>query len=93
MDKNLSNFTKSNTGGVKSIGKLIFDRLTQTEHSIAWFARKLNCSRTNIYNIFKKTNLDIELLKRISVILNYNFFEEICAQTRSKILENQHGGS
>jgi len=54
-----------------------------------WFARKLHCSRTNVYNIFQKTNLDVELLKRISVILNYNFFEEICAETHAKILENQ----
>ncbi len=54
-----------------------------------WFARKLHCSRTNVYNIFQKTNLDVELLKRISVILNYNSFEEICAETHAKIIENQ----
>ena len=81
--------TKCKVGGGKSIGNLIFNRLLQTEHSIVWFARKLHCSRTNVYNIFQKTNLDVELLKRISVILNYNFFEEICAETHAKILENQ----
>ncbi len=85
---NQTNLTKC-TWVEKNIGYLIFERLTQTEHSITWFARKLHCSRTNVYNIFKKTNLDVELLKRISVILNYNFFEGISAETRSIILENQ----
>ena len=86
---NQTNFTKYMERVERGIGCLIFERLTQTEHSIAWFARKLHCSRTNVYNIFKKTNLDVELLKRISVILNYNFFEGISAETRSIILENQ----
>ena len=76
--------------GEECIGNLIFNRLLQTEHSIVWLARKLHCSRTNVYNIFQKTNLDVELLKRISVILNFNFFEEICEETQAKILENQH---
>ena len=58
------------------IGKLIKEVLHQQEHSVTWFASKLYCDRTNIYKIFERKSIDTELLMRISVILNKNFFEE-----------------
>lgn len=68
------------------IGKLIEAELHRQEHSVTWLARKLYCDRTNVYNIFKRTSIDTELLYRISVILKHNFFsyyfiemqEELC---------------
>ena len=57
------------------IGKLIQERLKYEEHSISWLARKINCDRSNIYRIFEREHIDSELLLRLSVVLNYNFFD------------------
>ncbi|MCC8171819.1 MAG: XRE family transcriptional regulator [Parabacteroides sp.] len=68
------------------IGKLIEDELHRQERSVAWFARKLYCDRTNVYKIFKKQSIDTELLLRISEILQYDFFlpySESCRFGRS----------
>lgn len=45
--------------------------------SVSWLAEKLCCSRTNAYKIIKKQNIDIELLLRISKILQHDFFRQI----------------
>ena len=57
------------------IGKLVQERLKYEEHSVSWLARKLGCDRSNIYHIFGRDHLDSELLMRLSIVLNYNFFE------------------
>lgn len=57
------------------IGKLIQERLKYEEHSVSWLARKLGCDRSNIYHIFAREHLDSELLLKVSIVLNYNFFE------------------
>ena len=59
-----------------NIGQLIKDELERQERSVSWFARKLYCDRSNIYKIFKRTTIDTELLMRISVVLNPDFFSE-----------------
>jgi len=59
------------------IGMLIKQELERQERTITWFASKLHCNRTNVYNIFSRNNIDIALLIRISKILNRNFVREI----------------
>lgn len=61
------------------VGKVIkeeFDRHPRT-HTVTWFAEQLHCNRTNIYDIFKRKSIDTELLMRISLILNHDFFKEL----------------
>ncbi|WP_272961157.1 XRE family transcriptional regulator [Barnesiella viscericola] len=60
---------------MKPIGELIRERLKAEERSVTWFARKLSCSRANVYKIFRKEYIDTELLTRISRILDYDFFQ------------------
>ena len=60
---------------MKPIWELIIERLIAEERSVAWFARKLSCSRANVYKIFCKEYIDTELLTHISRILNYDFFQ------------------
>ena len=60
---------------MKPIGELIRERLKDEERSVSWFARKLSCSRANVYKIFRKEYIDTELLTRISRILDYDFFQ------------------
>lgn len=59
------------------IGKTIEEELRRQERSVTWFARKLYCNRQNIYDIFKRESIDTTLLRRISDILDYNFFNDL----------------
>lgn len=63
--------------------KEIFDSQSKT-HTVTWFARQLNCDRRNVYHIFARPNIDIQLLKRISILLDHNFFydlaENLCSE-------------
>lgn len=61
------------------IGKAIreqFDKQPK-KHTVTWFAKQLNCHRVNVYDIFSRRTIDIELLWRISTILDYNFFKKL----------------
>ena len=62
------------------IGTLIKEELRRQERSVAWFARKLCCERTNVYSIFKRESIDTALLLRISCILHHNFFQYYCEE-------------
>lgn len=57
------------------IGQIIKQELENQERTVSWFARKLNCDRSNVYRIFLKSTIDTGVLLRISTILNRNFFE------------------
>ena len=62
------------------LGKLIHTELNNQGRSVTWFAEQLNFNRTNAYNIFKKENIDTELLKRICLILGFNFFQALYSE-------------
>ncbi len=57
------------------IGEAIRKELQRQERSVSWFARKLYCDRGNVYDIFKRESIDTQLLLRVCVILNCNFFQ------------------
>lgn len=57
------------------IGKLIRKHLEEVGMTKSEFARRLNTSPQNIYGIFKRKSIDTNLLKNISIILNYDFFQ------------------
>ncbi|MBQ2852843.1 MAG: helix-turn-helix transcriptional regulator [Bacteroidales bacterium] len=67
------------------IGRLIKTVFERSGMTVSEFARQLNCERTNIYTIFKRRTIDVELLINISKILNYNFFEDILKETNLNI--------
>lgn len=58
-------------------GQLIERILHDQGRSVTWFAAQLCCTRPNVYKIFHKENIDIQLLWRISCILNHNFFRDL----------------
>lgn len=59
---------------MEHIGQAIKQELERQERTVVWFARKLSCDRSNIYRIFQKESIDTNLLVRISIILQYDFF-------------------
>ncbi len=60
-----------------SIGQLIEEEVKRQGLTPDQFGGLINTSRTNVYHIFKRTNIDMELLMRISQVLHRNFFLEL----------------
>lgn len=60
----------------KTIGKLI-EMEVRKQMSITEFAEKICCQRNNVYDIFNRSKIDTILLKRISEVLNHNFFQDL----------------
>ena len=57
-------------------GQLIERTLHEQGRTVTWFATQLCCTRPNVYKIFRKENIDIHLLWRISCILGHDFFRD-----------------
>lgn len=56
------------------IGRLIRQKLEERKQTVVWLAKRLPCSRANIYKILGKYSIDTEVLFRISDILDFDFF-------------------
>jgi hypothetical protein len=61
----------------KTIGEIIENEVRKQQLNITEFADDINCKRNNVYDIFKRNNIDIQLLARISKVLNRNFFQDL----------------
>ena len=59
-----------------SIGASIKEKLAEQERSEAWLARKVHCDPGNFNRMLKKRSIDMDLLRRISLALGYNFVLE-----------------
>lgn len=57
------------------IGRIIENELRRQERSVTWLSRKIHCDRRNVYDIFRRADIDTNLLYRISVALNTDFFK------------------
>lgn len=64
-------------------GERIKEYLAITGLSVSEFARRLNCHRQNVYDIFKRKTIDVVLLQRISKVLGHDFVSEIYASRQS----------
>lgn len=60
-----------------TIGKLIEKEVRKQQIPITEFARLICCQRNNVYDIFKRSKIDILQLKQISKVLRRNFFKEL----------------
>lgn len=60
-----------------TIGKLIEKEVRKKQISITSFADKICCKRNNVYDIFKRSKIDIVQLKKISQVLEHNFFKDL----------------
>ena len=63
------------------IGQLVKTVFDKSGMSVAEFARQINCERTNVYTIFRRRTIDVELLVRISYILEHNFLDDVMQLT------------
>lgn len=75
-----------------SIGAKIRQRLDEKGETVVWLARRLSCSRTNVYKIFEKQDLDTGLLLRISTVLEHDFFQYYSKEYRHLKAEGSSQG-
>lgn len=68
-----------------TIGEKIKAVVKGQGRSVSWLAEQLNCHRVNIYDIYERQNIDTELLLRISVALDYNFFADYTERFHEKV--------
>ena len=59
------------------LGKRVQEIFQDSGLSVVEFSRRINTSRENVYSIFNRSTLDVEMLVRISEVLNHNFFLEV----------------
>ena len=66
------------------IGQIIKQELENQGRSVVWFARQMSYSRTNIYKIFERASIDADVLLRISLLLDVDFFKYYSSELRKK---------
>lgn len=59
------------------IGSLIKEKMQERGLSVSDLAYALHYERTNIYKIFKRNSIDVDLLIRISKVLDYDFLRKV----------------
>lgn len=68
-----------------AIGIIIKTKLKEQERSEAWLARKVHCDPGNFNRILKRPSMDLDLLRRISIALKYNFVAEYAKHVEQQI--------
>lgn len=62
-------------------GKKIKEVMEQKHRSVIWVAKKINCERTNVYNIFERQDVSTSLLRQLCYILEHDFFKDLSKDT------------
>ena len=58
------------------IGNRIKAVLHQQGRTTVWLASQIPCTPNHLYKVYASSSINTDLLKHISEILDYNFFEE-----------------
>ena len=66
------------------IGKRIKEELVRQDKSACWFAEQIPCERSNVYHIFRRSDISVVLLMKISRILNHDFLAEMSEEMRKE---------
>ena len=64
------------------VGKRIREVLDEQGRAASWLAMKIPCERTNIYNVFKREDISVGLLAKVSNILGHDFFKELSEELK-----------
>ena len=74
----------------KKIGQLIKDRVKAENLKVTDFAKMIGAERTNVYDIYKRSSIDTELLKKIGQVLHYDFFQDLLEPETVKEIVLRH---
>jgi len=64
------------------IGQLIQTFVRENNINSAELARKIGKTRQNIYDLYKREDIEVKLFLTISEALNHDFFADICPQKK-----------
>jgi len=67
------------------IGKLIQTFVKENHINSAELARRIGKTRQNVYDLYKRDDIEVKLFLTISDVLNHNFFEDIYPQKNAHI--------
>lgn len=62
-----------------TIGRMIENEVRKQGLDITKFAKLINKTRSTVYNIFERNDIDIDLLRQISNVLKRNFFMDLAS--------------
>jgi hypothetical protein len=65
----------------KKIGQLIKERVEASNMEVTAFAKAINKERSNVYDIYKRDSIDTKLLKKIGLVLDYDFFQDLLEES------------
>ena len=65
------------------IGKMILNELRQQRRTVAWFAKEMGSTRSNMYKILGKPHLNSEFILRATRLLEHDFFKEASEQLKN----------
>ena len=68
----------------KHAGERVKEVFDASGLSVSEFAQRLNCHRQNVYDIFKRYDIELSLLQRISKVLEHDFVTELYGAKGSK---------
>ena len=66
------------------IGQRIKEVMKDKKIPAVKVAKEISCERTNLYNIFDREDINTSLLRKLSVVLNHDFFKELSKETFGK---------
>ena len=67
------------------IGQHIKEVMRQQGVTATQLAKDICCTRPHIHKIFRKDNIDIALLLRISIALHHDFFHDLSEEYIGKV--------
>lgn len=71
-----------------TIGSLIEKEVRKQQWNLVKFAEAICCGRKNVYDIFKRSSIDILQLAKISEVLKRNFFEDLVSNPKLVDFDN-----
>lgn len=67
------------------IGQMIKDVVREKGMKDVEFARLIHRSKQNVYDMYKRTDMEVKLLLTCSIVLEHNFFEDIYPSHKTEI--------
>ncbi len=67
------------------LGQRIKEIAAEKNLSVIWLAEQMHYERSNIYDIFRRDNIDVRLLIRFSKVLGYNFLADVAEEVEREL--------
>lgn len=82
MAKNTKDKSNDNNSEIH-LGKLIKAELVRQGRSITWLAEQLNCTRANLYKLFRNPWINTQTLFKVCKALDHDFFKD-CSEWQNE---------